>query len=190
MTSMTKRETRKEAAKRRDSLSQDQISLYSEQICGKLFRLPVFCSADTIYAYVSCRSEVRTEAILRKAWQQNKKVAVPRVEGEHIVFYEIRSFDDLLPGYYDIPEPVEGCIPSVLTDKTLVVMPGLAFDESRHRCGYGKGFYDSFLHTYPGHATCAISFETQIFEEIPADEMDVRPDCILTEKRILLPWDR
>lgn len=32
----------------------------------------------------------------------------------------------------------------------MIVMPGVAFDRSFSRLGYGKGFYDRFLSTYSG----------------------------------------
>ena len=61
-------------------------------------------------------------------------------------FYKISGMDELKPGFFGIPEPV-GDDPIEICDG-IVIMPGLAFDYSMHRCGYGGGFYDRYLKKY------------------------------------------
>ena len=61
--------------------------------------------------------------------------------------------------------------------RTLVLMPGVAFDPFRNRIGYGKGFYDRFLADKPQLQlrTIAVGYRCQMLEELPADHRDIRP---------------
>ena len=51
-----------------------------------------------------------------------------------------------------------------------MVMPGMAFDLSHHRAGYGGGFYDRFLKDHNNIFTVAAAFE-MLFSK-----REVRPD--------------
>ena len=71
------------------------------------------------------------------------------------------------------------------TELDLIVAPGLAFDRRGGRLGYGKGYYDRFLHQIRGDATkLAVCFECQLFPEIPVLPHDVRMDLVVTENAI------
>ena len=71
----------------------------------------------------------------------------------------------------------------------LVLVPGVCFDQTGHRVGYGKGFYDRFLKTCrPGCLKVGLSY----FEPVdPIDDVhdgDVRLDFIVTpELTIAVP---
>ena len=62
-------------------------------------------------------------------------------------------------------------------EKILMLMPGVAFDKKRHRIGYGKGFYDRYLAGKEALQlrTIAVGFQCQMVEEIPAEELDIKP---------------
>ncbi len=78
----------------------------------------------------------------------------------------------------------EDGMPSVL-----VCLPGAAFDRSCHRIGYGGGFYDRYLGDTAcpqmKYVTAALSFNCQIFEEIPWETHDIRPEQIITQTEII-----
>ncbi len=78
-------------------------------------------------------------------------------------------------------------------------MPGAAFDKDRHRIGYGKGFYDRYLSrmyrwlqenhqcrtdTEIRLTTAALAYHCQVFEQIPGEPHDIRPDMLITEQEI------
>lgn len=179
----TKQSIRKEIFKRRKEADKARIAADSAVICRKLCSLPEFSKADWIYLYIDCKNEVMTGDIMREALSRGKHVAAPRVTGKDMIFYEIRSYDDLEPGYFGIMEPAEG-LPEVNCEDAFLVMPGVAFDRQRHRAGYGGGFYDRYLSVHPGLFKAAVAFEFQMLEQVPAEPTDILPDVVITEQEI------
>src|SRR5665648_1249768 len=95
----------------------------------------------------------RQEPLLSWALERGKAVCFPRVLGpRRMAAYRIADpAADLVPGAWGIPEPREGLeeVPPERMDA--VVVPGAAFDAAGRRCGYGGGFYDTYLPcTRPG----------------------------------------
>ena len=144
--------------------------------------------AETLFVYVDCKHETETSDLIRRAWADGKSVAVPRVLGQEMKFFYIHSLEtDLEDGYFGIREPYEKEPADEAADRpgSLMVMPGVAFDEARHRIGYGGGFYDRYLEAHPGLDTIALAFDFQVKEEVPFEPFDILPGKIVTEKRVI-----
>lgn len=179
-----KKTARAEARKYREELSENEAQDFSERITEKLLGLREFDTAKTIYIYRSVNNEVDTEAIINASMRLGKTVAFPRVVDDEILFYKVTDVNELEFGYYGIPEPVENPDNLVDTQDGLVVIPGVAFDKSFHRVGYGGGFYDRFLAGHMNLVKIALAYEKQIFDEIESADCDIEPDMIITENTI------
>lgn len=170
---------RKAALKRRAAV--ENRAEKSAAIANALRAHSAYRNAERIFAYLSCRSEVRTDEIIRQIWQDHKIAAVPRVEGDRMVFCRIVSMEDLCVGYRGIREPKPECPVLVPSGRDLILVPGTAFDRRGYRMGYGGGYYDRFLSMIPDSCVCAgLAFPEQIADEIPVDSYDCRLDIILT----------
>lgn len=119
------------------------------------------------------------------------RVAVPRVIGRRMDFFYITNMDDLEPGYIGIYEPKDHCVKTDVhtggngsASNAAAIIPGLAFTKDRKRCGYGGGYYDRFLSENPGLIKIAICYSVQIFDDFETDEHDIKPDYIVTDKRV------
>ena len=66
----------------------------------------------------------------------------------------------------------------------LVIVPGLAFDRSGNRLGYGKGYYDKYFAVHTGCILMGASFDLQIADRIPAMEHDLKMDMIISQSGI------
>lgn len=145
--------------------------------------------AELLLFYVSYRSEADTRDLIQGALAEGRRVAVPRVEGEELVFYRITSFSQLVEGYRGILEPDVQCsepvrYEDVPAERVLLFAPGCAFDKNGGRMGYGGGFYDRFLQKHPELYCAALAFAAQLVAKVPCEEWDRRVSCIITEQEI------
>lgn len=175
---------RKEIFRRRKEASQEELDIWSDAIIEKVLATDMYKNCETIYTYVAYKREVETKGLIQQAWKDGKKVAVPRVEGPVMNFYYITSLDQLENSDMGIPEPK----PENPADDeyALMVMPGVAFDRTMNRIGYGGGFYDRYLEEHPNLKRLAIAFEFQFVEgPLPTEPTDICPEMIITESCIL-----
>ena len=66
----------------------------------------------------------------------------------------------------------------------LIIVPMLAYDKTKNRLGYGKGYYDRFLGKNKNIFTIGVAFSFQKHKKINNSNFDVKLDYILTEKGI------
>lgn len=177
----TKSEVRRRVLKIRDSLTEEQQKraafLLTERILGHQW----YYLSDVILCYANYGSEISTKEIIQDALLVGKEVYLPKVEGMDMNFYRIFDPTEPVNGYKGIPEP-NTCnerykYSEQTVEKTLLLMPGVAFDSYRNRVGYGKGYYDRFLADKPGLQlrSVAVGYQCQVVEELPAEETDIKP---------------
>ncbi len=190
MLATLKKEIRREVLGRRDSLSvQDRID-FSRQIFNNLRGLEEFKKAKVIHFFLSVKSEVLTEEAVRKTLLMGKDVVVPVLDKKHrcILLSKLNDYNsELMIMPHGIHEPgPEFFRPVHVKDVDLMALPGVAFDKTGHRLGYGAGYYDRLLETEQTRPLlAALAFELQIVDEIPVGSHDVEVDMIVTEERII-----
>jgi 5-formyltetrahydrofolate cyclo-ligase len=181
-----KRELRRRVIARRDAIPPARRRALSEAICTRVAESPEFENARFVLLFASFGSEVDTSGLVSAALEAGKRVALPRVDpsSRELELREITAVEtDLQPGLWDIPEPIlERCPETDLAEVDFILVPGVAFDRSRRRLGYGGGYYDRILSQVTGSVPCiAICFEEQLVAEIPADDHDLRVPILMTE---------
>lgn len=183
---MDKKGIRKIVKLKKSELSSEDVLVYSHKVCQKFLEQDFYKTATAVYPYLAYNTEILTNEIIERAWQDGKKVAVPKVLDDGIMeFYYIDSFDSISEGYCGIPEPSGGRVAK--DEKVLILMPGLAFDKNHNRIGYGGGFYDRYLERYADTDFTKISFayDFQIFEELEVEGHDQKIDAVITEYGVL-----
>ncbi len=176
-----KQALRRQMQKRRDSIPAELQRTYSAAIAELVCSCSWYQQASVVYGYRSFRSEVPCEQILKEALRDGKTVAVPRVIGTEMGFFRIDFDSEWKAGAFGIQEPISR---KPVTQPGLMLLPGLAFDLSGNRLGYGGGYYDRYLSRYPMRRKLALAYEAQITEQVPATEQDHTVDGIATEKQI------
>jgi len=93
---------------------------------------------------------------------------------------EVRNLDsDLVQGNYDIQEPASSCPVYPKKDVSLWLIPGLAFDHTGARIGFGSGIYDRLLADTTG-LKVGLAHDFQLIKTIPQDDHDIKMDFIIT----------
>ncbi len=171
-------------SKRNEMPEHIKLNMDSE-IQSRFLTLRQYAKCDTVFTYVSKDLEVDTYAIIRAAWANGKKVAVPKcIEDSKMDFYYIESMDDLEDGSFGVKEPVESkCKKVADLSRGLCIVPGLSFDAEGYRLGYGKGYYDRFLSKFGGE-TVGLCYSNCIKWKLPHGKYDRAVDVIVTDRYI------
>lgn len=182
---MTKQQIRQIIRTGKKELSQDTILEGSRRIFRLLKQLPCYRDNKVVYCYVSYNQEVHTWQFIREMLLENKIIAVPKIVNGEMIFCYIQGMDELAKGYQGIWEPVRD--EPACDDKALVIMPGLAFDRTGNRIGYGGGFYDRYLkeHDKGGYIKAAVCFSFQLADHIDTEEYDKKADIIVTPDEVI-----
>lgn len=163
------------------SLLHRESILISEKILASDF----FEKAECVFCYASVPGEVETFYLMQKILEQGKKLALPKVSGRDMAFYQVEDITGLQPGYMKILEPASGGKIMEAAPEDLILMPGLAFDGERHRIGYGGGYYDRYLSAHPYGVKAALAFAFQMMEQLEYEPTDMIPDMIILPEYII-----
>lgn len=173
---------------RRKSLTPEEARTASLRVQQAFVASPEFARARMIALYAPIHGEIDTGEVMRAALAAGKRVLFPAVCGEALRFYCVTGQDELRRGAFGVYEPCSSqqAIPPDAAD--VIVMPGVAFDLSGRRIGYGKGFYDRAVHHLEGQGRLVgFCHDFQLVEEIAGEPHDVAIDLIFTDQRIVRP---
>jgi 5-formyltetrahydrofolate cyclo-ligase len=156
-----------------------------------------------VLGFAPMRREPDWTAAIGAGWQ----AALPRVEGERLIFHRVDwkkatdasarrpcpggdgwpllsdSFSNLERGVHGTREPAADEVTRVSpTDAAAVLVPGVAFDRAGARLGRGGGFYDRLLaHPHFTARRIAVCFACQLVARVPVEPHDIEVDEIVTE---------
>jgi 5-formyltetrahydrofolate cyclo-ligase len=177
-----------------DGWEASELITRSRLVQERLFATEWWRRARWVFAYIAMSVEVDTTPIVTRAYREGRQVAIPRIEGEEIIFYRYEGRTrGLVPNQFGILEPDPQWLPvepRELTEGPLLILaPGLAFDRSLRRIGRGKGFYDRFLaRSRSGPQECLVvglTLAEQVVEEVPAGPLDQPLDGLVTDREII-----
>ncbi|AEE97348.1 5-formyltetrahydrofolate cyclo-ligase [Mahella australiensis] len=187
--SKEKKLIRQAVLEKRSRLTPLEAAQKSEAICRAVVATRTFVSARFIMAYIDARNEVQTECIIRQAWAEGKRLAVPVCipQTHTLLVSELTSFEELRDGFYGIKEPMEEYMrPASPEQLDIIIVPAVAYDRRGYRIGYGGGYYDRFLSSLDKDiVTIGIAFDIQIVGEVPVQPFDIPVDMVITESGII-----
>ena len=152
----------------------------SRRLFARLEAMPEFQTAQTVLFYVGVRDELPTLAAIEAGLHCQRTIAVPYCEGRHLKLATIKSLDDLGKGAFGILEPREELRDSQQLAPSAVdvaLVPGVAFDQSGNRIGYGQGYYDRLLSEL--RVSClkiGVAFDCQVVPHVPSEPHDQQMD--------------
>lgn len=185
-----KADIRRKFLVRRRALSEDEITRRSDRLRKLLIQnFPV----DNwlwlhLFLPILHQHEPDTWAIISEFLHEEStiKLAVPVVQadGRTLRHYHLAPDTQLVDNHWGIPEPV-GATEVQPSQLDAVLVPLLAFDETGHRVGYGKGFYDAFLgQCRPDTLRIGLGLEPPVPRITDAWPGDVRLHACITPEQV------
>jgi len=182
-----KRAARIGAQEARACLSRVECRTHAAAIADALLALPELARVRTILVYSALPAELDPALAVTTLRTRGVRVAYPRIEapgvlGLHVVDHEL----ELVPGPFGLSQPNDHALRARHDSIDAVIVPGVAFDESGRRLGYGGGYYDRLLPMLrPGCVRIGIAFDEQLLPRIPSEEHDVDVDMVVTPSRVI-----
>ncbi|MFZ4573042.1 MAG: 5-formyltetrahydrofolate cyclo-ligase [Phycisphaerales bacterium] len=183
---------RREIAARLKGLSAHRWAEASRAVCATVAGLERWREAEGVMLYGSMPREICVDELARLAFGAGKRVYCPLIEKGSGVMgaAEVQSWGTgpggLETGPMGIRQPAQGARRAGGSEFSLVVVPGLAFDEGCGRLGRGGGFYDRFLAGLPsGTRWVGVGAEEQLVACVPRCEWDQVLHAVVTDARFV-----
>ena len=181
---VVKSELRERLIQARESLTPNERTGKSRQICSSILHTAEYQEAHTLMLYKSIRGEVMLTDLEAECATGGKKIAYPVcTEKRNMLAVCGRNWKK---GAFGIPEP-DPETGEILSpeDIDLIICPCIAFDLQCYRLGMGGGYYDRFLSKLSNKVkTWGVAFEVQKVDQIPIEPWDIPLGQIITENRI------
>lgn len=152
-----------------------QLEAMSIEITNRVLALASWQEAGTLLLYYPLADEVDVRPLIRKAFEEGKRVLLPVCVGDELELHLYQGEASLAVGAFGIMEPTGPLFaPENYGEIDLAIIPGMAFDRSGHRLGRGKGYYDRLLPKIKEARLTGVCFPFQLLDEVPAEAHDVR----------------
>lgn len=181
---MIKKEIRKIIKEKRKLLSADEVNSKSLEIVKRFTESEYFFNSSVLMLYYPLFNEVNSSLLFEPLFNCNKTVLLPHTKNDNITPVRIFSDTTYRKGDYGIYEP-DKLIPFPKNNIDTVIVPGVAFDRSGNRTGFGKGCYDRFLQN-TNAVKIGFCYNFQIVEEIEAETFDIGMDVIFSESEMII----
>ncbi len=179
---MNKREIRETMKRQMNTLKPSERLSYNHALYKRLWDHEAWKTHRNLGLTLSTSLEINTEPIIHRAWQDSKRVAVPKCEpnAKHLIFRTLSSFDQLESVFFGLKEPIPSLTPLIQPDAIdLLIVPGLCFDQRGFRIGFGGGYYDRFLVGFNG-LKVGLAYDFQVLETLSEESHDIPVDWVLT----------
>jgi 5-formyltetrahydrofolate cyclo-ligase len=186
MGSPEKAELRRKCRKARESMSLERVLDSSQAVCAHLSDWHPFQQASVVLSYLAFGNEIDLMGLFEN-WPE-KRWLVPRVVGgselatgerPHLVVHPYDA-ERLVRHRFGMLEP-ERELPTIAPgDVQMVLVPGIAFDRTGGRLGYGGGFYDRLLPLANLALRVGVTYEELVLEAVPMQPWDRRVNWLVT----------
>ena len=148
----------------------------ADAVFAQIEQLQQFKVATDVAVYWSLNDEIDTHRFIEK-WFKQKRIWLPVVVGDDLIFRQFEGTDKMTAGAFCILEPTGRQLDKV-SQISLIIVPGVAFDLQNNRMGRGRGFYDRLLANSTAFKIGA-AYSCQIFNQIPTEQTDIPMDLVV-----------
>ncbi|MDR0364340.1 MAG: 5-formyltetrahydrofolate cyclo-ligase [Bacteroidales bacterium] len=169
---------RSQIRKLKELLPEEKRIAKSKRILTQVEQLSYFREASAVMLYWSMDDEVYTHDFIRY-WGDKKQIILPCVSGDELLLRRFENIETMRKGEtFSIFEP-SGELFQHPENIDLIIVPGVAFDQSNNRIGRGKAYYDKLLKSSQSFKL-GICFDFQLLKHVPIDQYDVKMDLIIS----------
>lgn len=166
-------------------LNKEACDARSAKLCERLLELPEVLAAQAVVGFAAFGKEPRLAVALRALDERGVVTGLPRVEDQDLSLHRYREGEPLEESGYGIVEPLQSAPRIETADIDVIVVPGLCFDSSGFRIGYGKGFYDRLLPKLPRALRIGVCYDHELLGELPSTSHDAPVHIVVTDARVL-----
>ncbi|ALM57166.1 5-formyltetrahydrofolate cyclo-ligase [Staphylococcus equorum] len=161
-------------------MSNDKKQSSDQYLANHLFDTSEYKSAKRVGIVLSMPHEVNTYSIIEQMLNEGKTVFVPETnyQSKEMAFKHVDSLDHIGPDDKGINH-VEADT-KISNQLDLLIVPGVVFNHSGYRIGYGGGYFDKFLsqNTQP---TISLLYDFQLGDfEVESHDQPVEKLIIAT----------
>jgi 5-formyltetrahydrofolate cyclo-ligase len=139
-----------------------------------------------VSSYLSINNEPVLDELNCRIARDGGVLAIPQVQTDDTLvpvhFYPDRNYLVTKYGNPITNYPLEP-LPNWM-EVGIVIVPGLAFDASGNRVGYGKGHLDRYLKDRRS-IKIGVCYDYQVLDSVPQDDHDVQMDLVITDERTI-----
>jgi 5-formyltetrahydrofolate cyclo-ligase len=153
---------------------------YDQWICNELENHIQQRQCKVVHAYIPMVNEIDIRPLIENMLEQQITVVCPKtLPKRKLENRRLYSMHELETGIMGTQHPAQPELYEGPFD--LIIVPGLAFDETRYRLGYGGGYYDGFLFSQPEAYKVGIFYPFQQVATVPLEPHDISLDTILVK---------
>jgi 5-formyltetrahydrofolate cyclo-ligase len=178
------------ALARRDAMPAAERATASAAIADLVDQhvLAGLAAGAVVALYYPKASEVDTAGIVAHATRRGLALAYPRTERDRrlrALSFHRATPAELAPGVFGLREPGADAPEVAVGDLAAIFVPGIAFDATGHRLGWGRGHYDATLTLARSVPSIGLAFTCQIVPRVPADTADVPVHLVVTQAGVM-----
>ena len=176
-----KKSLRKQVLQELKSLSKEEKQSINDWLTDQFFQHPFYKEAKTVATYLSFPHEFQTARLIEQAQKDRKTILIPKTYPHGKMDFVLYEPEKLERNSFGLLEPQGDFTILEPSQIDLIHVPGLAFNPSRYRVGYGGGYYDRYLEHFPG-PTISTIYPCQIQNFLP-ERYDIPVEEVLIYER-------
>jgi 5-formyltetrahydrofolate cyclo-ligase len=173
-----KKQLRKQMHAKRAALDMAKKHQYDEWMCESIWEIISERKYKSVHCYLPMSTEINITPLIQKMLDDGITVVSPKTLPKRKLQNRVlKSLRDVETGVFGTSHPSD--TEEYFGKYDLIIVPGLAFNDSNYRLGYGGGYYDTFLAQNPEAYKLGVFYPFQHVQHVPQEAHDAQLDRIV-----------
>lgn len=164
------------ARKLRKKMDDEQLDQAADFIADRLDKIPAFHRALNIGVYWDIDNEIRTQPLLDLCEKHKKNIYLPKAikMTKRLLFLPYEKNTQMTKDELHIPCPITDKDAITPSDLDMAIIPIVACNATKHRIGFGGGFYDRSFAKTSRCFLIGVGYDFQQFDEFEPNQHDLQ----------------